>query len=204
MSITTNWEDSNNLLSSYQFVDDNGIINNTYNNIGKSRTWRLSVYARWQPFKTTTLSLNGAVAHDHMRNENINVSNQRWGMYFNLFAEQKLPWKLNLSANVSRMYWGLNGLYGHSEPLYFYGFGINRSFLKEDRLNVRLSANMPFSGKWFSTSSYVTRGDILSTTNALRHDRAFSVSVSYRFGSMNVQVKKVNKSIDNDDLEGRK
>ena len=69
---------------------------------------------------------------------------------------------------------------------------------------MRLSANMPFSGKWFSTSSYVTRGDILSTTNALRHDRAFSVSVSYRFGSMNVQVKKVNKSIDNDDLEGRK
>ena len=195
---------SNNLLSSYQFVDDNGIINNTYNNIGKSRTWRLSVYARWQPFKTTTLSLNGAVAHDHMRNENINVSNQRWSMYFNLFAEQKLPWKLNLSANVSRMDWGLNGLYGHSEPLYFYGFGINRSFLKEDRLNVRLSANMPFSGKWFSTSSYVTRGDILSTTNALHHNRAFSVSVSYRFGSMNVQVKKVNKSIDNDDLEGRK
>ena len=97
---------------------------------------------------------------------------------------------------------GITDLYGYRGTIFFHAFGLQRSFLKEDRLTVQLQAVVPFSGKYMSVKNYVTQGDVTGWTRYEQEVRRFQVSVSYRFGSLRTSVKKADKSIENDDLIG--
>lgn len=81
---------------------------------------------------------------------------------------------------------------------------LQRSFLKEDRLTVRLYAYNPVGRKYVEYKSYITAGDYTGRDVSRRYARNFGINVSYRFGSLNASVKKTSKSIDNSDLIGRK
>jgi hypothetical protein len=94
-------------------------------------------------------------------------------------------------------------IYSYSSPYHRYAFTLQRSFLKEDRLTVRLTANTPFHKK-VHDKSHTTQGDILGWSDAksVANARYFKVSVSYRFGKLKASVKKTDTSIENDDIVG--
>ena len=102
------------------------------------------------------------------------------------------------------MDWGFSDVYTRYPARYFYGFSLQRSFLKEDRLTVQLRANNPFSGNYDIAKSQTVNGDVLGYSKSWQHTRSFYFSISYRFGSLKAQVKKTAKTIENDDLQGRK
>jgi hypothetical protein len=76
--------------------------------------------------------------------------------------------------------------------------------LKEDRLTVKLGAQNPFSDKYNSATYRTIQGDRIGYTLYKGINRAFGINISYRFGSLKASVKKTNKTITNDDLQGRK
>ena len=86
-----------------------------------------------------------------------------------------------------------------------YGLSLQRTFLKEDRLTVRVSANRPFGPKTRQYRNYGINSDLISeqVQTSLRQSY-FGVSFSYRFGSLNVVVKKTAARINNDDVSGQK
>ena len=59
---------------------------------------------------------------------------------------------------------GINDLYGRMGTVFFHGFSLQRSFLKEDRLTVQLQAIVPFGGKYMTMKNYVTQGDVTGWT----------------------------------------
>ena len=60
----------------------------------------------------------------------------------NKSGSQKLPWKLRLTAyTYGEMGHSVNNVYSYSRPWNRYGCSLQRSFLSEDRLTVRISAN---------------------------------------------------------------
>ena len=85
---------------------------------------------------------------------------------------------------------------------WFYNASLQRSFLKEDRLTVRLSADRFFSGKYSTFESRTTQGDYTGVNKANFLSRGFRLSISYRFGSLKARVKQTDKTIQNDDLVG--
>lgn len=88
----------------------------------------------------------------------------------------------------------------------YYGLELQKAFLKEKRLNVSLNIQNPF-GHRVRISDSSPRNTGYSGYNRYynyRNANNFSITVSYRFGSLNASVKKTNKSIDNDDVENRK
>ena len=86
--------------------------------------------------------------------------------------------------------------------MYFHSITLSRSFLKENRLSVRINAQNPFGSSNMRIKSYRTGGDYIGSAIISRHQRAVSVTVSWRFGSLNAQVKKTVKTISNDDIVG--
>ena len=84
-----------------------------------------------------------------------------------------------------------------------YSFSLQRSFLSNDRLTVRLTANSLFHKRQHFETRTV-QGDVLGWSDTInkQNGRWFRVSVSYRFGKLKTSVKKTETTINNDDEVG--
>lgn len=198
---------SNDGIIQSQWVDDD-IHYSTYINGGRSRQAFASVFAQWTAGSKTSFSLNGHVSYNKYINHRQAISNDGWNGWASLRYQQTLPWKLRLTTSLS--YWlGHCDLYSTLRPDgvdgLHYSLALQRSFLKEDRLTVRLSCQNPFGKSKRAMKTTPVNLGYTGYNKTTRHNAAnlLMLSVSYRFGSMRTSVKKTARTISNDDLVGR-
>lgn len=195
------WNNDN--ITSVNFVDDRGYVVNTYDNIGSMRELRLSTFLQWTIGPKTTFMANLNANRNSYRQNGMRLA--RWGGYGFMRISQNLPWDLTLEGMFSPQIPGLYNVYSYTKTgtPYFYGLGINRSFLKEKRLSVRLSAYNFFSGKYNDNTTHTVNGDYLGTnTTNYNAFRGFQLGVSYRFGNLNARVKKTARAAEKESVEG--
>lgn len=200
-SVNPSFYFTNNQIAGLQGVE-NGKVWTSYGNVNRMRRFYTSSYAQINPSPSTNISVNFAVSYLWYKNPNLNMKLDGWsGSYFVSF-QQKLPWHLIFNS-------GLGGSYGRT-PSSVYGFGGNwwynyyslqRSFLKEDRLTVRVVANNPFERHGIYKSRTV-QGEYTGHSRFLTEQQQFGFSISYRFGSLKASVKKADHTISNDDVVG--
>lgn len=202
---------------SYNF-SSSGIINvqetvgnvthSTYANEGRNHRVSPSLYASWTPTDKTSVMVNMTTSWNREENPSLGLRVSGWyGSVFFRFS-QKLPAKLNLSVHAS-LWRNAKSLYSYVDQLKFidmfgYGLNLDRSFLKDDRLTVRLYANNLFLPSRRYVSVPLNMGYTGRSVGYSDTQNFVGVSVRIRFGSLNASVKKVSKSISNDDLDGRK
>lgn len=193
---------ANNSLMSLVWITD-AIKYSTYANNGKNRGFSWYLYTQWSPTKNTQVMLNGSMSYNKEKNtQNLEIDGWEKNLYINI--KQNLPWKLILNANT--YYWngGIYDVYTKGGEIWGYGFNLSRSFLKDDKLTVKLGAQSPFSEKYRKGKSYAIQGGRTGFSEYYNLQRAFGINISFRFGSLKASVKKTNKTITNDDLQGRK
>ncbi len=203
LNVALNHRFSNGLIQSVITTKDN-MVYYTYGNVGKFRRSSLHAYAQWTITPKTQLMINADLGNVRYRNDQLNLTNDKWCFDVYGYISQQLPWKLRFTASFNRMDWGFSDVYTRYPARYFYGFSLQRSFLKEDRLTVRLQAYCPFSGKYDVHEARTANLDLLGSSKSWQPTRNFYEYISYRFGSLKAQVKKTAKTIENDDLQGRK
>ena len=115
---------------------------------------------------------------------------------------QKLPWKLQLYlSSYGKIGRSPNSVYNMQHSWFGYYISLQRSFLKDDRLTIRVGANAPFNKQW-TTEAEVVNGDYHDRQKSWNRAQSFSLSLTWRFGSLKASVKKTEHSIDNDDVVG--
>ena len=174
----------------------------TYGNIGKMRDGWFSLYAQWMPGKKTNISLNASTFYNYYGNDNFDIANSRWGVSAFARLSQELPWKLRLSLSGGRNDGGVWDLYTYARHNYFYVIGLQRSFLKDDRLTVQLFAMNPIGSKYQKWDAITRYGDYTGREISRYPQRMFQVAVSFNFGSLKASVKKTRTTITNDDVVG--
>ena len=200
-NVTPQFMLSNNGIGAVKWTD--GLVQvSTYANTLKTYSTTLSAFVQWMMTKKTNIMLNGSIGYNYYKSNELNLKNDRVSGNFFANVTQFLPWKLQLSGFAGMWGGGITDLYGRMGTIFFHGFSLQRSFLKEDRLTVQLQAVVPFSGKYMGVKNYITQGDVTGWTHYEQMARQFGVSVSYRFGSLTTRVKKADKTIENDDLIG--
>ena len=197
----------------------NDIRYNTYDNILRYRRFSIEQYVQWKPFDGTTFVINNNLRYEHNENPNLGYRTFGWSDFLYANLSQKLPWKLLFYAvTYGKVGHSPSGIYYMQNSYYGYYFSLQRSFLKDDRLTVRIAANAPFNKYWTSEAETVNgdyrdyqkswnraRSFSLSVTwrfGSLNRARSFSLSVTWRFGSLKANVKKTEHSIENDDVAG--
>ena len=192
---------STNQITGVQYTEGD-IFVSTYANTLKTRSIGLNGFMQWTIGPKTSFLFNGNVSHNRYKSDELNLENKRWNSFFYAQLTQQLPWKLRLTATVGEWTGGISGLYGYSTGNWFYNLGLQRSFLKEDRLTVRLNTRNFLSGKYNSVKNYTTQGDYTGWSKSQFMGRYFSISISYRFGSLKARVKQTDKTIENNDVVG--
>lgn len=196
----------NAIISVIDVVDDHTYSG--YANAGKNRSFDTSAFVQWMAGSKTTVMFNLGANYVSIKNPSMGISKRGWMPNAYTRITQRLPWKL--SASLGAYYWGGSiDLYSRFQSVgisnLYYNISLNRNFLKEDRLSVRLSVQNPFySSRRKSKSETFNTSYRTVTYNYNFNPTAFNLSVSYRFGSMNSVVKKTAAKISNDDLVGRK
>ena len=194
---------TNNLIGTLRTAHD-GFVYLTNSNDCRYLMAGVGGFVQWMMTSKTTLYMNGELCYKRYRNPSQGLTNNGWGG--NLYAQlsQQLPWQLRATATC--MWYGighdLNHVYGYStmpDPTIM--LGLSRSFLKENRLTVRLSANSILH-KHQVDKTFVTQGDYVQHGVGHFNQRNMQVSVSYAFGSSNTRVKQTATTVENDDLVG--
>ena len=176
----------------------------TYGNNLRQHRWQVEGYAQWKPFDGTTLVANLNFTDNHAENIDAGLKQHLTSVFYYINISQKLPWKLTATAYT----YGQTGhspenIYAYSRSWWRYAFTVQRSFLSDDRLTVRLMANAPFH-KDMHYYTRTTQGDILGwgdNTNS-QNSCYFRISISYRFGKLKASVKKAETTIENSDEVG--
>ena len=167
----------------------------------KKRSLGFSSYTQWQPFTGTSLSLNGSVNYSRISIPSPSIKNRGcWGdIYF--AVEQKLPWKLTFEMNLDVQFGRpVYTPYLYGDRWNNYIFNLTRRFLK-DKLTLTLYSKMPFT-KRQEYNTRTVKGDFIGQDKSWGKPREFGISLSWNFGKLRANVKKVARSIQNDDLVG--
>ncbi len=201
--------------SSFDFAD-NEIISviyslgdhtySNYANAGRRRNVSLGGYVSWRPTAKTSLMLNARTNYSYVKNPSNGDRASGWGQMLYGSVTQRLPWNMHLS--VYGNYWAsAPGMYSHTYAYglsdLYWGLNLRRSFLKEDRLSVRIYISNPIHTRHPGYISRSWNDGMTSRSRSYRYNMTmFGLNISYRFGSLNTSVKKVAKGINNDDVVG--
>ena len=174
----------------------------TYDNVQRYRRASFEQYVQWKPFDGTTLVINNNLRYEHYANPNLGYRNHGWSDNYYANLSQQLPWKLRLYVMVyGKIGHSPTSIYYMQHTYYGYYASLQRSFLKGDRLTVGLGANNPFN-KHITSSAETVNGDYRDFQTSWNRGRSFSISLTWRFGSLKASVKKTEHSIENDDVVG--
>lgn len=199
---------TNNAITDYNFVDESGVVNSTYENIGVNHTPHLSVFSNWNATSGTRINLNLGLGYSWLRTNSVAEKQgiDSWrnkGLDYHAIAtcEQNLPWKLllNVYASVNR---GNLQLYSLERILYYgYGLSLSRGFLKNERLRLSISAQN-FAPRRIVQEGVTRASDYTQHVIQRFSNMAYSISLSYSFGDLKTKVQKATKSIENTDVVG--
>ena len=201
LQLAPSYRFSNGGIASIQRVQDD-VRYLTYDNIQRYRRFGFEQYVQWRPFDGTTIIINNNLHYDHYENPNWGYRNFGWSDNYYANVTQKLPWELQLYlSSYGKIGRSPSSVYYMQHSWFGYYISLQRSFLKDDRLTVRLSANAPFNKHWTMEAETVN-GDFCDEQTSWNRAQSFSLSLTWRFGSLKASVKKTEHSIDNDDVVG--
>lgn len=177
----------------------NGVLWNSYGNIGKKSQVGLFVYGNLSPAKFVRIFLNGGIDYTDLESKTRSLKNN--GFAGRIIAGSQFSLPKDFSINLQGGYFSPTiMLQGEQSPFYFAGINIGKSFFKK-KLSVSVSMQNPF-WKTMKMEMTTTGDHFFYVSTNWRNSREFRLSISYRFGTLKEKIKKVRRSIKNDDVKG--
>lgn len=173
------------------------VLYTTYANIGKTQRAALSAYVNWNPWTDTRITLNGQGGYKSM-SDGQELRNHGWVANVNLGVQQTIAKTWTVSANIYKSTPEIM-LQGKSCGFFQDSYSLNKT-LMDKRLNLSVFIVNPFKG--YMTWRDEQRGPNYYTASSSRYSqRTFGVSASLRIGKLKAQVKRAERSVENDDVK---
>ena len=199
----------NNPIERYSFTADfaaddprsqyNGAMWNTYDNIGKKQQVGIFLYGNWSPNTWFRIYMNGGLDYTDLKAPSLGLAKD--GVSERIYAGTMFTLPKDFRISLNGGYFGSwVQLQSEMSPFYFAGINISKDFLKK-KLSLSVGANNPFWKTMKMETTTAGNGFHDVSTN-WRSAREFRFSISYRFGTMKGQIKKVRRGISNDDAKG--
>lgn len=198
-SISSSASFVNNSIERIMTIMANGATSSTYKNIGKDQNYGINIYASYRPNGKFNLYFNGGTNYAKLEaNNGYSITNEGISYRGSLGMRWTL-WK-NGSVNVDGFLYSPGvSLQGKSSSYYNTGIGVSQYLLKR-KLMLSLNASNPIPRN--RVYSYDSKDATFFMHNeTISHIQTLRFGITYNFGSMNLNVKKARRSIQNDDVK---
>jgi len=191
---------SNNSIEQIVFMDNLNVQHTTYDNIGSNFQTGLSTYLSYRPNGKININLNGGITYTRKEAMSMGRIQQNDGFNYRISPNGRLTLWKDASLSFSGGYYSPSvRLQGKSSGYIYSSAGISQYFLKK-KITLNFSVNNPFMKELIYTNKYLT-DEFKSVSEYIQIARSFRVSLSFNFGKMETNVKKVKRGIQNDDLK---
>lgn len=202
---TLSYSFAKNAVTSYSYIVqdiedgvEKSVTHNTYANIGRNHTIGTNVYVSWTPSQLIRTYLNGGLNYTDIQStqdtalRNSGFSGRAFGgLTFNFPKDLRVGATGGLFVNRIQ-------LQTEQAPFYFYSFSVQKSLLDK---KLDLSLNLQNLLTKYREFSSTTRGEgFTQRSRTLNPTRNITLSVTYRFGDLKTSVKRVQRSITNEDV----
>lgn len=200
LTASLDYDFCNNAIQNYTFSDpaNPNLFHQTYGNIGREHSFSLNTYAMYTPAVWVRIMLNGNIDRTFQKSEALGIDVNSWSgmVYSGLMFTLPEDWTVNLFGGY---YHGGRSYQTKYDGNVFNNIGIAKQ-LFDKKLRVSLSANNIHAKYSTWKSRTIGNGFTIYSENA-GIQRSVSLSLTYSFGKMNTQVRKVQRTIVNDDLK---
>ncbi len=202
-NLNTSYSFANNSIESITLLT-NGKSVTTYENVGVSRNWYTGGYFNWSVTPKLRIYSNVSLTYIHIEAPDYangkTLSNHGFNYGFSSGIQYTMPWKISIDAGGG-YYSPYIGLMGKGISFDYHNLSLRRPFI-QDKLNVSVFVSSPFKKE----NSFKTKQDVpdiyyFESENKFQR-RQVGISISFRFGELKAQVKKVQRGITNDDSMG--
>lgn len=174
------------------------VIYSSYANIGHIQYAGLMAYANWTPITNTRITLNGSVGYSHM-SDGQSLRNHGWCTNIDASLQQTFAktWIFNASYYVQTPQ---PTLQGKDARYQWYNFSLSKSFM-DKRLTLTAYITNPFGKRYFCYRSETVADNFRTMASSSWCQLYYGVSVSFRIGKLKAQVKRAERSVENDDVK---
>ena len=190
---------SNNRVAVYQFVDKEGLINQTWLNHGRNRAYALQTSLSYRPSQKLQLAADLRVGYfeDGIPSENVAVAGWAFSESVNVTVGLWKGARLTLSEYCAKMQ--------PQQTMVAQNWFLTTSArlgqkLLKDKLELSLSVQNPHS-KTMKHELLMTSPTYVQNLIATNISRSIRLSVSYRFGKQGLYVKKTKRKSDSSSEE---
>jgi ferric enterobactin receptor len=203
-----------NAIETVRFVDENGVQNQTFRNIGRNATYGASLFGSVKPVPKWDLSGNLNFYYVTLRSPALDLTStalRNSGLMYNMninssykFAkadeESAAPMLRGLAV---QFFGGLNSarvqLQGKQAAWTFYSMGVRKSMLK-DKADLTLNADN-FLRATRNLNTILETPQFTQESNNYIYLRGVRLAFNYRFGNVSTQPPKRRRGIQNDDTK---
>jgi hypothetical protein len=196
MNVNLSYSFTNEGISNFTWIDGS-VSKTSYFNLLKEKRWNLSSYLNWTPTLKWRIfgNLSGTYS-DLQSNKDSSLKNSGFSDF--LYGGVQYTFPKDYMLNLFGLGYSPNILLqGKSMSYYYYGITASKSFLNK-RLSIRVNA-MSFFTENLKVEQTMNSDDFYQKSTTIHPFRQFSISVSYRFGEMKSQIKKAQRTIQNED-----
>ncbi|MFA6334826.1 MAG: outer membrane beta-barrel family protein [Bacteroidales bacterium] len=180
-------------------VNESGVRISTYENIGRNSSFRLNVNYSYRYGDRSNLYINGSTAYMTVSSSELDLKNDGFSYNCGLGGSVGLWKKALFNFNVF-VYGGDISLQSKYSVNYASSFGISQKIFK-DKLSFSIYVNEPFTRKKvYSFDSQDPNYKLHSKSTT--YQRSANFSLFWRFGKINVNVKKARRSSTDDKMNG--
>ncbi len=175
----------------------------TYENLGNNSRLGLNVNTNFSIIKDLTVSLNGQLAHVWLKGAYNGQFYTNQGYTGNAFMNAGYKFGKGFRFGIDAGFFsGDVNLQGKSSAFIFSSYVLSKTFLNK-KATISLVANNPYS-KTFTYHSHTTTPDFYQSSYGDEPYRTFAVRFNFKFGKLNSEIKKNQRTINNDDSKGGK
>lgn len=197
LNVSLNYSYTENAITSYSFVKD-GVTHNTYDNIGKNNTVGINLYTSWTPIEMIRMNLNGSLDYTDIQSAtNSNLRNSGFSARAFTGITLTLPNDFRIMTNGGVFSQRVQ-LQTTQSPYYYYNLGLMKSLFNK-KLDINLSATNIF-GKYIKFKNTTTGEGFTQESINNYPMRNLRLSITYRFGELKSSVRKVQRTISNEDV----
>jgi len=193
---------ANNTVENVTSIRKDTITQSTYLNVGKNRGLGISINGNYPITKQLNVNINAQLLHVWLKGTfNGDFYNQS-GFQGHCFTTMSynLPKDFHISADI-----GYDSRYvllqGRDNYYYYFSLGGSKDLFKK-KVNLSVVATNPFNE--FRKIDFYTGSAYFSQYNFnYEYARRINITIRYKFGHLNSEIKKSEKAISNDDTGGR-
>ena len=196
LNASFNYSFVNNAIQDYTTIRDS-VTYKTYANIGKNQNVGLNLFTSWMPFSNFRIFINGNGSYIDIKNDNKTITSS--GFSAQLFGGISYNFLKSFRAGLHAGYFkNPNTLQREIKAISFMAVSLGKDFFNK-KLSVNIMLQEPFRKNMDMTLK--TKGtDFYQVDHVVVKRQQVGFSVSYKFGELKSQVKKIQRGITNDDV----